>query len=57
MAAFRGVSEIASTLTALALPLLAWELFASRTLAITPVLFAVSPVHLLYAQEARQYTL
>ena len=58
LAAFRGVSALASTLTFVALPFLAWELFASAAAAIiTPLLFAVSPVHLLYAQEARQYAL
>ncbi|MGF1460739.1 MAG: glycosyltransferase family 39 protein [Leptolyngbyaceae cyanobacterium] len=58
MAAFRGVSALASTLTFLALPWLAWELFLSvEAIVIAPVLFAFSPVHLLYAQEARQYAL
>jgi uncharacterized membrane protein len=57
-AAFRTVSAIASTLTFFALPLLAWELFGSvAAAAIAPMLFAFSPVHLLYAQEARQYAL
>lgn len=58
IAAFRSVSALASTLTFLALPLLTWELFASWEAAIfAPLLFAVSPVHLLYAQESRQYAL
>ncbi|MEM6835957.1 MAG: glycosyltransferase family 39 protein [Cyanobacteria bacterium P01_C01_bin.120] len=58
LAAFRGVSALASTLTFIALPFLAWELFASATaVVVLPVLFAFSPVHLLYAQEARQYAL
>jgi len=58
IAAFRAVSAIASTLTFFALPLLAWELFATTSAAvIAPLLFAFSPVYLLYAQEARQYAL
>lgn len=58
IAAFRGVSALASALTFLALPLLAWELFAiAEAAVIAPLLFAFSPVHLLYAQEARQYAL
>ncbi|RZM79271.1 hypothetical protein DYY88_11005 [Leptolyngbya iicbica LK] len=56
--AFRSLSALISTVTFLALPGLAWELFAIREAAIlAPLLFAVSPVHLLYAQEARQYAL
>jgi uncharacterized membrane protein len=56
--AFRSLSALASTVTFFALPALAWELFAVWEAAIiAPLLWAASPVHLLYAQEARQYAL
>ena len=54
----RGVAAVISLLSFPCLYLLAQELFGS-TLAggISVMLLAVSPVHLLYAQEAREYSL
>jgi len=58
VATFRSLSVIFSLLTLPALALLARELFGQpATVAIALMLFASSPVHVLYAQEAREYSL
>lgn len=54
----RGMSALLSLLLIPAVFWLAWELFKnSRAAWIAAALAACSPVHLLYAQEARQYAL
>lgn len=57
VAAVRGLSAVFSLLT---LPLLFWlgrELFGRRTAWVAVALVAISPFHVLYAQEARMYSL
>ena len=57
-ASVRLFSAVVSILTIPCLYLLTLELFRSRTTALVAIaLFSVSPFHLLYAQEARQYGL
>jgi uncharacterized membrane protein len=54
----RSLSALFGVLLIPAMFWLAWELFGSRTTAgITAALAAVSPLHLLYAQQAREYAL
>jgi uncharacterized membrane protein len=56
--AFRSISALFSVLTMPLIGCLAWELFRDRLAVILAILlFAVSPVQVLYAQEARGYSL
>lgn len=56
--ALRGTSALFSLLLMPAMAWLAWELYGERRAAwIAAALAAASPIHLLYAQEARQYAL
>jgi uncharacterized membrane protein len=56
--AVRGTSALFALFLIPALAWLAWELFRDQRAAwIAAALAAVSPMHLLYAQEARQYAL
>lgn len=58
LTAVRGISAVLALLLIPAVFWLAWELFRSSTTAwIASALVACSPMHLLYAQEARQYAL
>ncbi|NJL20672.1 MAG: hypothetical protein HC895_07405 [Leptolyngbyaceae cyanobacterium SM1_3_5] len=55
------IRTLSACISLFAFPALYWlcqELFASRTISIISLAFlAVSPLHILYAQEARQYSL
>jgi len=54
----RAVSAVVSLLLMPLMYLLAWELFQDRRAAgLVAALVSVSPLHLLYAQEAREYAL
>lgn len=54
----RGVSALISLLAFPCMYLLCWELFNSRLVgAIAVSLIAVSPLHVIYAQEAREYSM
>lgn len=56
--AFRSLSVLFSVLTLPVIAGLSWELLGDRpSTGIAVALLAVSPVHLLYAQEAREYSL
>jgi uncharacterized membrane protein len=56
--AMRSLAAAISLLVFPAIYWLAWELFESATLAwIAVAIFAISPYHILFAQEARQYSL
>jgi uncharacterized membrane protein len=58
IAGLRGTSAVLSLLLIPAMFWLAWELFKDSTAAwIAAALAACSPLHLLYAQEARQYAI
>jgi uncharacterized membrane protein len=58
LSGIRGTSAVLSLLLIPAVFWLAWELFGDRATAwAAAALTAVSPMHLLYAQEARQYAL
>ena len=58
IAAMRTLPALISLLAFPAIYWLSWELFASSTVAwIAVALIAVSPLHIFYAQEARQYSL
>jgi uncharacterized membrane protein len=57
-AALRTVAAIISLLALPSMYWLCWELFASHLIALIAVAFiSVSPFHVLYAQEAREYSL
>lgn len=54
----RGVAAFLSLFLFPSIYWLAWELFHSRSVSLTVMaLVAVSPIHILYAQEAREYSL
>jgi uncharacterized membrane protein len=56
--AMRSLAAVISLLVFPAIYWLAWELFESPAVAgIAIALFAISPYHILFAQEARQYSL
>ncbi|WP_377477070.1 MAG: glycosyltransferase family 39 protein [Microcoleus anatoxicus] len=56
--AMRSLAVAISLLVFPAIYWLAWELFASSTVAWMAIaIFAISPYHILFAQEARQYSL
>ena len=56
--AMRSLAAVISLLVFPAIYWLAWELFESSTVAWMAIaLFAISPYHILFAQEARQYSL
>jgi uncharacterized membrane protein len=58
VAAMRSLAAVISLLAFPAIYWLAWELFESPTAAwIAVAIFAISPYHILFAQEARQYSL
>jgi len=58
IASFRTVSALISLIALPSIYWLCWELFASSlTASIAAVLIAISPFHVLYAQEAREYSL
>ena len=58
VASIRTLSVLISFLTFPALYWLCWELFQSPTISLVAVsLFAASPFHVIYAQEAREYSL
>ena len=56
--AMRSLAAVISLLVFPAIYWLAWELFESSTVAWMAIaIFAISPYHILFAQEARQYSL
>jgi uncharacterized membrane protein len=56
--AMRSLAAVISLLVFPAIYWLAWELFESSTVAwMSIAIFAISPYHILFAQEARQYSL
>jgi len=58
VAAMRSLAAVISLLVFPAIYWLAWELFESSAVAWMAIaIFAISPYHLLFAQEARQYSL
>jgi len=58
IASFRIVSALISLIALPGIYWLCWELFASPlTASIAAVFIAISPFHVLYAQEAREYSL
>jgi uncharacterized membrane protein len=58
VAAMRSLAAVISLLVFPAIYWLAWELFESPTVAWMAIaIFAISPYHILFAQEARQYSL
>ncbi len=58
VAAMRSLAAVISLLVFPAIYWLAWELFESSAVAwMAMALFAISPYHILFAQEARQYSL
>ncbi|MEG4029142.1 MULTISPECIES: glycosyltransferase family 39 protein [unclassified Microcoleus] len=58
VAAMRSLAAVISLLVFPAIYWLAWELFESSAVAWMAIaIFAVSPYHILFAQEARQYSL
>ncbi|MEG5046553.1 glycosyltransferase family 39 protein [Microcoleus sp. B4-C1] len=58
VAAMRSLAAVISLLVFPAIYWLAWELFESSAVAWMAIaIFAISPYHILFAQEARQYSL
>ncbi|MCC3408625.1 MAG: glycosyltransferase family 39 protein [Microcoleus sp. PH2017_10_PVI_O_A] len=58
VATMRSLAAVISLLVFPAIYWLAWELFESPTVAWMAIaIFAISPYHILFAQEARQYSL
>ncbi|MEG4342970.1 glycosyltransferase family 39 protein [Microcoleus sp. A003_D6] len=58
VAAMRSLAAVISLLVFPAIYWLAWELFESTAVAWMAIaIFAISPYHILFAQEARQYSL
>jgi len=58
VAAMRSLAAVISLLVFPAIYWLAWELFESSAVAwVAIAIFAISPYHILFAQEARQYSL
>ncbi|MEG4404270.1 glycosyltransferase family 39 protein [Microcoleus sp. MON2_D5] len=58
VAAMRSLAAVISLLVFPAIYWLAWELFESSAVAWMAIaLFAISPYHIIFAQEARQYSL
>ena len=58
VAAMRSLAAVISLLVFPAVYWLAWELFESSAVAWMAIaIFAISPYHILFAQEARQYSL
>ncbi|MEG3901800.1 glycosyltransferase family 39 protein [Microcoleus sp. B4-C5] len=58
VAAMRSLAAVISLLVFPAIYWLAWELFESSAVAgMAIAIFAISPYHILFAQEARQYSL